>query len=103
MARLSSQLGLRLHEVCRLDKGHLRQALEEGKITIKGKGGLIRDVHVRDMSLVKELYDKTARGDKVFVNKGEQTHKVIKNLQMFIYNNQSKFALAGEKNITFHI
>ena len=102
MARLSSQLGLRLHEVCRLDKGHLRQALKEGKITIKGKGGLIREIPVRDKFLIKELYDTTARGEKVFINRGEQTHKVIKSLQMFIYNNQSKFALAGEKNITFH-
>ena len=102
MVRLSSDMGLRIHEVCRLDKGHLRQALQEGKITIKGKGGLVRDVPVIDKTLIKKLYDNTQRGGKVFVNKGEQTHKVIKNVQMFIYNNQDKFALDSNKQLTFH-
>ena len=102
MVRLSSQLGLRLHEVCRLDKNHLRQALQEGKISIKGKGGLVRDVAVRDKTLIQKLYDNTKRGDKVFIKEGEQTHKVIKNIQMFIYNNQDKFALDKDKQLTFH-
>ncbi|WP_394886020.1 tyrosine-type recombinase/integrase [Clostridium butyricum] len=107
MVILSSQLGLRIHEVCRLDKSHLRQALEEGKISIKGKGGLVRDVHVRDVpvrdkTLIQKLYDNTKRGDKVFIREGEQTHKVIKNIQMFIYNNQDKFALDRDKQLTFH-
>lgn len=102
MVRLSSQLGFRLHEVCRLDKCHLRQALEEGKISIKGKGGLVRDVPVRDKILVQKLYDDTKRGDKVFIKGDEQTHKVIKNIQMFIYNNQDKFVLDKNKQLTFH-
>ena len=34
MVRLSCQLGFRLYEVCRLDKGHLRRALDEGKILL---------------------------------------------------------------------
>lgn len=101
MVRVSSQLGLRLHEVCRLDKLHLRQALQEGKITIKGKGGLIRDVPVLDKRLIQKLYDATNRGEKVFIKEGEQTHKIMKNVQMFIYNNQKEFALSS-KNITFH-
>lgn len=102
MARLSSQMGLRIHEVCRLDKGHLRQALEEGKISIKGKGGLVRDIPVRDRTLIQKLYDNTKRGEKVFITEGEQTHKVIKNIQMFINNNQDKFALDRDKQLTFH-
>lgn len=102
MVRLSSQLGLRLHEVCRLDKNHLRQALQEGKISIKGKGGLVRDVPVRDKTLIQKLYNDTKRGNKVFIREGEQTHKVIKNIQMFIYNKQDKFALDRDKQLTFH-
>lgn len=102
MVILSSQLGLRLHEVCRLDKNHLRQALQEGKISIKGKGGLVRDVTVSDKTLIQKLYDNTKRGYKVFIKEGEQTHKVIKNIQMFIYNNQEKFALDKGKQLTFH-
>lgn len=102
MVRLSSQMGLRIHKVCRLDKSHLRQALEEGKIFIKGKGGLVRDVSVRDKTLIQKLYDNTQRGEKVFINKGDQTHKVIKNIQLFIYNNQDKFALDKNKQLTFH-
>lgn len=102
MVMLSSQLGLRLHEICRLDKVHLRQALQVGKITIKGKGGLVRDVPVRDKTLIQKLYNDTKRGNKVFIREGEQTHKVIKNIQMFIYNNQDKFALDRDKQLTFH-
>lgn len=102
MVILSSQLGLRLHEVCRLDKNHLRQALQEGKISIKGKGGLVRDITVSDKNLIQKLYDNTKMGDKVFIKEGEQTHKVIKNIQMFIYNNQDKFALDRDKQLTFH-
>lgn len=102
MVRLSSQLGLRLHEVCRLDKNHLRQGLQEKKISIKGKGGLVRDVPVRDIFLIRKLYDNTQRGEKVFIKKEEETHKVIKNIQMFIYNKQDKFALDRDKQLTFH-
>ncbi|WP_394871280.1 tyrosine-type recombinase/integrase [Clostridium butyricum] len=102
MVRLSSQLGLRIHEVCRLNKSHLRQALQEYKITIKGKGGLVRDVPVRDKTLIQKLYNNTQRGEKVFIKQGEQTHRVIKNIQMFIYNNQDKFALDKDKQLTFH-
>ncbi|MGL6186351.1 MAG: tyrosine-type recombinase/integrase [Clostridium chrysemydis] len=102
MVRLSCQLGLRIHEVCRLNKSHLRQALEEGKISIKGKGGLVRYVPVRDKILIQKLYNNTKRGDKVFIREGEQTHKVIKNIQIFIYNNQDKFALDRDKQLTFH-
>lgn len=102
MARLSSEIGLRIHEICRLDKWHLRQALEDGKISIKGKGGLVRDVPVRDKTLIQQLYDNTKRGDKVFIRQGEQTHKVIKNIQMFIYSNQEKFSIDRNRSITFH-
>lgn len=102
MVRLSSQLGLRLHEVCRLDKGHLGQALDEGKISIKGKGGIVRDVQVIDKTLIERLYESTKRGHKVFIMDGVQTHKVIKNIQMFIYNNQDKFVLDKDKQLTFH-
>ncbi|MGK0466987.1 tyrosine-type recombinase/integrase [Clostridium sp.] len=101
MVLLSSQMGFRIHEVTRLDKGHLEQGLKEGVISIKGKGGLIRDVPVGDKSLIKTLYDQTPKGAKVFVHKNEQTHQVIKNIQVFIYNNQNKFA-TGEKQLTFH-
>jgi len=52
--------------------------------------------------LIKELYENTKRGNKVFIRQGEQTHKVIKNVQMFIYNNQEKFALDKYKKLTFH-
>lgn len=101
MARLSSQLGLRLHEVCRLDKNHLRQALQEGKLTIKGKGGLVRTIPVYHKELIQRLYDDTPRGSKVFIRAGEQTHKIMKNIQMFIYNNQKEFS-CKDKNVTFH-
>lgn len=67
MVRLNSQLELRLHEVCRLDKVHLRQALQEEEITIEDKGGLVKDVPLRDRALIQKLYDNTSRGNKGFI------------------------------------
>lgn len=84
MADFSALLGLRIHEVCRLDKGHLSQILKEGILSIKGKGGLVRDIPVADLSLVKRLYDKTAKSKKVFIYDGEQTHKVKESASIHI-------------------
>jgi site-specific recombinase XerD len=101
MVSLASLLGLRVHEVCRLDKTHLVHALNKGVLAIKGKGGLVRDVPINDLSLIRQLYDKTPKNAKVFVHNNEQTHKLIKNLQVFLHKNQDKFAL-GDKQLTMH-
>lgn len=75
-------MGLKIHEVCRLDKGHLRQALEEGNISIKGKGGLVRDVPVREKTLIfKYISSKDNKAHKTLQNY-RKTCKVYEKLML---------------------
>lgn len=101
MVNLSYSHGLRVHEVTRLDKSQLGDALEKGFLTVKGKGGLIRSIPLSNKELVERLYKETKSGEKVFINKEEKTHKVINNLQVFIYNHNKEFR-NSDKSLTFH-
>lgn len=101
MVSMAYSHGLRIHEVARLDKSQLGVALEVGFLTVKGKGGLIRSIPLSNKELVERLYKETKSGEKVFINKEEKTHKVINNLQVFIYNHNNDFR-TGNKNLTFH-
>lgn len=83
MVKLAYSQGLRIHEVARSDKSQLVNALKEGILTVKGKGGLVRNLPLYNKELVQSLCDNTKNGNKVFINKAEQTHKIINNLQMF--------------------
>ncbi|MEG1285268.1 MAG: tyrosine-type recombinase/integrase [Romboutsia sp.] len=102
MVKLAYLQGLRIHEVARLDKSQLVNALKEGYLTVKGKGGLVRNISLNDKELVQRLCDNTKTGEKVFVNKDEKTHKVINNLQVFIYNHNKEFSNREDRNLTFH-
>lgn len=105
MIRLGRDHGLRIHEVTRLDKTDLKHALNEGKLTVKGKGGLIRKVPLNNESLVKELYVKTPPGEKVFVRSYEKTHEVIKKMQNYIYQNRANIRTSDDESsrrLTFH-
>ena len=44
--KLARLAGLRIHECARLTVGHIQDALKDGEVTIKGKGGLVRRVPV---------------------------------------------------------
>ena len=68
---------------------------------VKGKGGLIRKVPLHNRELVQKLCDNTKNGEKVFIDKNEKTHKVINNLQVFIYNHNKEFS-NSDRNLTFH-
>lgn len=102
MVRVAWGFGLRAHEVARLDKSILSRALKEEKITIKGKGGLVRSIPLHDVELIKRLYSQTPVGEKVFVKTNEETHKVINNLQNFIIRHQDKFVMNVEEKRSFH-
>lgn len=102
MVKLAYLEGLRIHEVARLEKSQLVNALQEGILTVKGKGGLVRNIPLYNKELVQRLCDDTKNGDKVFINKEEQTHKVINNLQVFIYNHNKEFSNRSDRNLTFH-
>lgn len=102
MVRIAYLHGLRIHEVARLDKNQLVNALKEGILIVKGKGGLVRNIPLNNKELVQRLCDNTKTGEKVFVNKDEKTHKIINNLQVFIYNHNKEFSNREDRNLTFH-
>lgn len=106
VVRLAYTHGLRLHEITRLDRATLLKALRKNELTIKGKGGLIRQVPLRNEAArkhIRELADKTPLNSyKVFVLKNEKTHEVMKEAQNFIQNYRDKVIEPGGHNITLH-
>ena len=78
--------GLRLHEVLRIDTAIARKALKDGFITIKGKGGKIREVPINEsIRIVLEKGLKiTPPGYKLFVLKDKPTLIAKAELQNFI-------------------
>jgi len=98
--------GLRLHEVMRIDTAIARAALKNGFITVKGKGGKVRDVPITDsIRIVLEKFLKlTPPGHKLFVPDGKPTHIAKTELQNFI-NAHRQFVTgpnAEKPPITFH-
>jgi integrase/recombinase XerD len=103
MVKVAYSFGLRIHEVARLDRSQLGNALRTGLLTIKGKGGLIRGIPLHNKELIEGLYEETKPGEKVFMRNNEKTHKVINNLQVFIYNHQKDFMTTDDgRNRSFH-
>ena len=103
MVRMAYFFGLRIHEVARLDKSQLAKALNTGLLTVKRKGGLVRSIPLHNNELIERLYEETKAGEKVFIDKDEKTHKVINNLQCFIYNHHKEFKINNDgKNRSFH-
>ena len=97
--------GLRLHEVMRIDTAIARSALKNGYITIKGKGGKVRDVPINESIQIKfEEYIKiTPMGYKLFVPKDKKTHIVKAELQNFITAHRKYIMDEDTKTpITFH-
>jgi len=72
--------GLRLHEVFRIDTAIARNALRNGYITIKGKGGLVRNVPINHTIRIEfeKFLKTTPPGNKLFAPKGTRTHIAMK-------------------------
>ena len=97
--------GLRLHEVMRIDTAIARAALKNGVLTIKGKGGKVRDVPINET--IKIEFEKflklTPAGHKLFVPKGKQTHIAKTELQNFINKRRKLVQDPGSSRpMTFH-
>jgi len=99
---LAHNLGLRRHEVTRLDRAAAEAALRSGALTVKGKGGLVRTVPLEGNArqILGELVSRTPRGSKLFVRQGEKTHQVLENLEKFIRTHQPPGRDRGK--LTFH-
>ena len=102
---LSRYAGLRLHEVMRIDTAIARKALKSGFITIKGKGGKIRDIPINETIRIElEKFLKiTPPGQKLFVPNGKPTHIAKTELQNFIATHRKYICDEGStKTLTFH-
>jgi len=97
--------GLRLHEVMRIDTAIARAALKNDCITIKGKGGKVRDVPITESVriVLEKFLQRTSPGHKLFVPDDKQTHVAKTELQNFI-NSKRKFVQEdfSKPPITFH-
>ncbi|MEY8285637.1 site-specific integrase [Lachnospiraceae bacterium 50-23] len=109
MIKLSFLQGIRIHEVTRFEKADLQRALIAGQLTVKGKGGLVRNIPIRNQEarehLQKLINQTDVRNSKVFVNPGERAHEVMKQAQNFISNNRHLVQEErgdNQANITFH-
>ena len=93
--KLSRLAGLRIHECARLTVGHLGDALKEGEVTIKGKGGRVRRPPVSPelrVELERILAGgRDAKGRKIFVEPGQKTHQVIRSIEKFIRDHRQEF------------
>jgi len=87
---ISRAFGLRIHEAIRLTIEQINNAKATGKLTVKGKGGLVRDITLRNgrqIAIIDKLSSNCSKG-KVFLNENEKAHELIKKVQHFIYNNR---------------
>ena len=99
---LEKVLGLRIHEVMRLDTAAVERALQNGCLHVKGKGGKERKTISLTEASKEALLNAKARvkrGAKLFVPEGRTTHKVINEVQRFIKANRP--AREGEQ-LTSH-
>lgn len=89
---LAREVGLRVHEAIRLSRTDVEIAFREGFLTVKGKGGLIREVPLNDVAknTLEEAIKNIPRGHKLFVPPSQKAHQVIQQIQDFIKNNRYK-------------
>ena len=87
IATLTYYVGLRIHEVCRLDTAAVEAWERTGVLTVKGKGGRVRSVPVEAGAAKQVLRDRRAavqRGHKLFVPDDTATDAYIYAFQSFL-------------------
>lgn len=105
MCIVARELGLRIHEVARLDRSMIEHAIKNNYLTIKGKGGKVREIEVTLVAneLFKSKLIETKRGGKLFISQEEKTDEVIELVQRFIRETRVKWQNEEtEINRTFH-
>ena len=102
---LARYLGLRIHECERMDTAIARDALKKGVLTIKGKGGKVRKIPVRETARteLERAAHRVPAGHKLFVPADIKTHVSIKELQNFIGRHRNEVQDPGStRPLTFH-
>lgn len=89
---LARYAGLRIHECFRIDTATARNAVKNMAITIKGKGGKVRTVHLTRAVCDKlsEMLAAMQQGHKLFVPDDMPTDAAITRLQQFIIKHREK-------------
>lgn len=98
---LARYAGLRLEECFRIDTNDANNALNIGRLFVKGKGGLTRYVPINESIRISltDILKETPIGQKLFVNSDDKTHLAMKRLQCFIAYHRKEFT---DNRITFH-
>ena len=102
---LGRYAGLRIHECFRIDTAMARQAVREGSITVKGKGGKVRTVPLNQTTLgaLEMVLDRTKPGHKLLVEDDIPTDRAINLLEQFIIKYRPEVQDPGSKRpMTFH-
>ena len=102
---LARYAGLRVHECFRIDTAIAEQALREGTITIKGKGGKVRTVPINEQIAIalREMLRRTKRGHKLLVPDDMPTDDAIYGVQKFLLDHRKELRDEGdERPLTFH-
>lgn len=94
---LARDLGLRIHEAHRIDVAQTRNALRTGVLSVKGKGGLIRNVPLRgeSHSVLQSAIERTLPGEKLFVPPDMPTHVAIRGVQDYIRSHRPEDSTAS--------
>ncbi|WP_308751913.1 site-specific integrase [uncultured Anaerotruncus sp.] len=102
---LGRYAALRIHECFRLDTAAAEKALTVGMLTVKGKGGLVREVPINDSIriMLRDILKVTPRGQKLFVAPDDKTHLAIHRLEAFINYHKAEMQEVGStRPMTFH-
>lgn len=102
---IARYMALRIEECFKIDTAAARKALETGVLTIKGKGGLIREIPLHEAVeiILRNRLKVTSAGHKLFVMPDEKTHEAMKHLQDFIdYHRKDVQEEDSDRPMTFH-
>ena len=102
---LAHELGLRIHETYRIDTAIARAALAAEKLTIKGKGGKIRQVPLtrEAREVLEEQLAAVKPGEKLFVPAEQPSHLAVLGLQKFIWDHRNEIRdPANPVALTYH-
>lgn len=71
------------------------KALQNGVLTVRGKGGLWRDVELTDLGrqILTDALKLTPRGERCFVEKPRVTHQQIESVQRFIRDHRKEIEI----------